>query len=433
MASCGDQPSGQEKNPFCSEDLDVEAFLHLNSQGNHYEYCLVYALTYRDFSDGVVGLAWIAGNDRRGGVCDGFAGGKSLNSGVVTLLNYGSSLPPRHSSLTMAHEIGHNFGSDHDSTPECKPGPPSGDFIMRPTGGLMSSGAMSLFILPNECQRCFGDVLKPNPVMSHKRTVGVKVSHNMVQRKMSLIFVCSVSVMGVNPAERVKYKKGNCFGYRESFCGNGVKEPGEICDCGSTKEECFKAGDPCCTPGKCTPLKSATCFPSDGPCCDPRSCKPFTLNDKKRCRKAAECLREQYCDGSACVSTFNLAQFDEEFEQAGRKGEKGLLMRPGSLCNAGKGKCDIFRKCRDIDVNGPLLRLTKFLVGEKLQAASNWIVDNWWIVALMAFAALLFMIVFVKICVVHTPSSNPKKPKPLGIREIVNHPLRIITGPAKDV
>ncbi|VDM44915.1 unnamed protein product [Toxocara canis] len=62
MASCGGQTTEQEKNPFCSENLDIEAFLHLNSQGNHFDYCLVYALTYRDFADGATGLAWTAGS-----------------------------------------------------------------------------------------------------------------------------------------------------------------------------------------------------------------------------------------------------------------------------------------------------------------------------------------------------------------------------------
>jgi hypothetical protein len=41
----------------------------------------------------------------RGGVS------RSLNTGIITMVNYGNRIPLRVSQLTLAHEIGHNFGS----------------------------------------------------------------------------------------------------------------------------------------------------------------------------------------------------------------------------------------------------------------------------------------------------------------------------------
>lgn len=54
-----------------------------------------------------------------GGVCEryktireqGRTVQKSLNTGIVTLINYARRVPPRVSHLTFAHEVGHNFGS----------------------------------------------------------------------------------------------------------------------------------------------------------------------------------------------------------------------------------------------------------------------------------------------------------------------------------
>lgn len=50
----------RENNQFCSPNIDVSNFLNLNSQFNHNDFCLAYIFTYRDFSGGTLGLAWVA-------------------------------------------------------------------------------------------------------------------------------------------------------------------------------------------------------------------------------------------------------------------------------------------------------------------------------------------------------------------------------------
>lgn len=104
---------------------------------NYTDYCLAYTFTARDFADGTLGLAWVAKlTSSVGGVCERRqsikGSSKSLNSGIVTVVNYQSRVPEIVSQLTFTHEVGHNFGSEHDPKDEkCSPGKDNGgNFIM---------------------------------------------------------------------------------------------------------------------------------------------------------------------------------------------------------------------------------------------------------------------------------------------------------------
>ncbi|XP_072144444.1 disintegrin and metalloproteinase domain-containing protein 10-like [Dermacentor andersoni] len=120
-ASCSDK-----ENQFCQEHMDAALFLLTTARSANFDdYCLAYTWTYRDFADGVLGLAYV-GNSTTStlGVCDksqlvqtdqhshklGLTR-LSLNTGIITFLNYGDHVSQASSEITFCHEIGHNFGS----------------------------------------------------------------------------------------------------------------------------------------------------------------------------------------------------------------------------------------------------------------------------------------------------------------------------------
>ena len=59
MTQCERDPY-HENNQFCVPNIDVSNFLNLHSKKNHQTFCLAYVFTYRDFTGGTLGLAWVA-------------------------------------------------------------------------------------------------------------------------------------------------------------------------------------------------------------------------------------------------------------------------------------------------------------------------------------------------------------------------------------
>ena len=119
------------------------------SLDDYTQYCLSYTFTARDFADGTLGLAWIASasSGTVGGVCqkpvttNGVS--KSFNSGIVTIVSYNSVVPSIVAQITFVHEVGHSFGSPHDTDgTSCAPGDSNGgNFIMNAhaSSGLLAN------------------------------------------------------------------------------------------------------------------------------------------------------------------------------------------------------------------------------------------------------------------------------------------------------
>ncbi|XP_045766161.1 disintegrin and metalloproteinase domain-containing protein 10 [Maniola jurtina] len=475
---CTPHVFGSETNQFCLENIDVSNFLNLHSLGNHEDFCLAYVFTYRDFTGGTLGLAWVASaSGASGGICEKYktytetTGGmyqstkRSLNTGIITFVNYNSRVPPKVSQLTLAHEIGHNFGSPHDYPSECRPGGQEGNYIM-------FASATS------------GD--RPNN---------------------SRFSTCSVgNISAVLDAVRDGRKRDCLKENAGAFCGNKIVEDGEECDCGYNDKEC---NDRCCYPRQlsnydvernssakgCQRRAHTQCSPSQGPCCNANTCEFVSAVTNQTCREATECSHASFCSGrsaecpspramndhtkcnngtqlcikgecsgsiclawnmkecflsssptkigdgvTAVVNRRALCQLacqtgpdpescrsTAEFAHQVGLPTGGISLRPGSPCDNFQGYCDVFLKCRAVDAEGPLVRLKNLLLNRAtLQTVQAWVTEQWWAVLLGGVALIVCMGAFVKCCAVHTPSSNPKRPPARRLSETLRRPMNTL-------
>ncbi|KAG5323510.1 ADA10 protein, partial [Acromyrmex heyeri] len=466
--ACTPQQPYSEPNPFCLENIDVSNFLNLHSLSNHEDFCLAYVFTYRDFTGGTLGLAWVASaSGASGGICEKFktytetvsglyqSTKRSLNTGIITFVNYNSRVPPKVSQLTLAHEIGHNFGSPHDFPPECRPGGLDGNYIMFASA---TSGN------------------RPNNSKFSKCSIG--------------------NISNVLDAIEDN-KKRNCF--TGAFCGNKIVEAGEECDCGYDDDECV---DKCCYPRQvseldkikndtakgCNRKYGTQCSPSQGPCCSSETCQFVPLSHRIQCRAESDCSYNSTCSGRSsecpaplpkanktrcnegtqlCINgectgsiclEWNLTECfltssiipnidkrklcelacqngtdtstcrgTSEFAHMVGLPEGGMSLRPGSPCDNFQGYCDVFLKCRAVDTEGPLARLKNLLFNkETLSSVAQWITEFWWAVLLMGIAFIIFMGLFIKCCAVHIPSTNPKKPPARRISDTLTRPMNTL-------
>ncbi|XP_065225207.1 disintegrin and metalloproteinase domain-containing protein 9 [Planococcus citri] len=189
-------------------------------------------LTRMQFSEGVVGKAL------KGPICTfEFSGGVNVDhSNTIGVV-----------ASTVAHEMGHNLGMEHD-TPECS----------CPTEKCIMSPSSSSSTTTTEWSSCSIEYLT------------VAFEHGMdycLRNKPESLFDGPV-------------------------CGNGFVEDGEQCDCG-LKERC---NNPCCNASTCMLHANASC--ATGECCDLQTCKPHTAGTM--CRSAdRECDLPEYCTGQS--------------------------------------------------------------------------------------------------------------------------------------
>uniref|UniRef100_A0A6Q2YM59 ADAM10 endopeptidase n=1 Tax=Esox lucius TaxID=8010 RepID=A0A6Q2YM59_ESOLU len=407
-------------NPLHQPFIGPEKLLNLFSESNWERYCLSYLLTNRDYS-GLLGLAWEGKKGNWGGICSRHSlmrdgSNASLNTGLITLQNYGQYLPPRHVQLTLAHELGHSLGAPHDEGSNC--------------GDLGSSGGKGRFLMFPQAT-------------------------NEVRENNDKFSPCSINQI----SQVLKVKKDDCFVVSDQpICGNQIVEEGEECDVGHNDTDlcCHSANE---DPGtQCRLKPGKQCSPSQGLCCGP-ACLFKPSGDS--CEEESDCQLESVCSGfspvcpkpsakanmttcslgtrvclnglcakSLCVR-YDLEQCDcledsrtEKCHMCCQQPDKPhtcasttssvltsqfqgrhIALVPGEPCSAKQGYCDQFQVCRILDADGPIARLkNSFLHLVDLDEFED--LAEWMKVCLLLGALQLISNDIFR--VTHTPDSNER-------------------------
>ncbi|XP_047466929.1 disintegrin and metalloproteinase domain-containing protein 17a isoform X2 [Mugil cephalus] len=295
--------------------------------------CLAHLFTYQDFDEGTLGLAYVAPprQNALGGLCPkpyypSHSSKKPsyLNTGLTSTKNYGKTILTKEADLVTTHELGHNFGAEHDpdNIPYCAPSDDhGGKFVMYP----------------------------------------IAVSGDHVNNKR--FSNCSKISVG----KTLRFKAPLCFKERNSkVCGNSRVEDGEECDPGLLHLN----DDPCCT-ADCKFKPGVQCSDRNSPCC--KDCRYEQAG--RRCQEpiSATCKGISSCTGnsSQCPPPENAAD-DTVCVDNGRclNGEcnpfcEAMHNRRSCACNETENSCKVC--CRENDgtcspfilTNGSFLYLRK--------------------------------------------------------------------------
>uniref|UniRef100_A0A8C4I3P0 ADAM metallopeptidase domain 17 n=1 Tax=Dicentrarchus labrax TaxID=13489 RepID=A0A8C4I3P0_DICLA len=275
--------------------------------------CLAHLFTYQDFDEGTLGLAYVAPSKPQalGGLCP-----KPLN-GVYIHLNH-------EADLVTTHELGHNFGAEHDpdNIAYCAPSDDhGGKFVMYP----------------------------------------IAVSGDHVNNKR--FSNCSKISVG----KTLRFKAPVCFKERNSkVCGNSRVEEGEECDPGLLHLN----DDPCCS-SECKFKSAAQCSDRNSPCC--RKCRFEQAGTRCQEPISATCKGTSSCTGnsSECPPPENAAD-NTVCVDSGRchNGEcnpfcEAMQNLQSCACNETEDSCKVCCRGKDgtcspfIQTNGSFLFLRK--------------------------------------------------------------------------
>ncbi|XP_059375202.1 disintegrin and metalloproteinase domain-containing protein 17-like isoform X2 [Carassius carassius] len=293
--------------------------------------CLAHLFTYQDFDDGTLGLAYVAPSKQGlGGLCPKpYYPSKTarkpsyLNTGLTSTMNYGKTILTKEADLVTTHELGHNFGAEHDpdNIVACAPSDDQGGkYVMYP----------------------------------------IAVSGDHVNNKR----FSNCSKFSVS--KTLKVKAHQCFKVRSSkLCGNSRVEKDEDCDPGLLHLN----DDPCCT-AKCKFRKWAQCSDRNSPCC--KDCRFESAN--KTCQETitATCKGTSKCTGnsSECPSPGNLVDNTECVDKGQcQKGKckpfcEAMHNLESCACNETENSCKVCCRgssglCTPFVSNGSYLYLRK--------------------------------------------------------------------------
>ncbi|KAM4851856.1 disintegrin and metalloproteinase domain-containing protein 8 [Thomomys bottae] len=217
-------------------NVTLDSFLSWREQAllGHHHHDNAQFITGIDFVGSTVGLARVSA------MC-------SRDSGAV---NQDHNQSPIGVASTMAHELGHNLGMNHDeNVPGCYC-PAS-----REKGGCIMAGSLSSKF-PKKFSQCSKTDLQELVEMPHT--------------------ICLANAPDLDTL------------VGDPVCGNLFVERGEQCDCGSLQD----CQNPCCNATTCQLAEGAQC--AYGGCCHDCKLKPAG----ELCRvQRDECDLEEFCDG----------------------------------------------------------------------------------------------------------------------------------------